>query len=110
MIGNRPKRTTGGVGLSHHILPNAGTMIGVCTTLIGLVKILEARIGPSHVDEYAALAALLFLTSATTSYLSMRMVADSRSAARLERIADLAFVAGLLGLSLIGILFAYETI
>ena len=42
-------------------------MIGVCATLVGLVKILEARIGPSHVDEYATLTALLFLVSAAAS-------------------------------------------
>ncbi len=47
--------------LSRHILPTSATMIGICTTFIGLVKLAEARIGPSHVDEYAALAALLFL-------------------------------------------------
>lgn len=100
----------GGEGLSHHILPAAGTMIGVCTTLIGLVKIIEIRIGPSHVDEYAALAALLFLVSAAASYLSMRVRADTRHAGRLERVADLCFMAGLLGLALIATLFAYETI
>ena len=100
----------GGEGLSHHILPAAGTMIGVCTTLIGLVKIIEIRIGPSHVDEYAALAALLFLVGAAASYLSMRMAAGNRHAARLERVADLFFMAGLLGLALIATLFAYETI
>ena len=33
-------------------------MVGICTTLIGLVKIVENRIGPSHVDEYGGLAAL----------------------------------------------------
>ena len=30
-------------------------MIGVCTTLVGLVKIAEAQIGPSHVDEAVSL-------------------------------------------------------
>ena len=58
--------------LSKHILPSSGTMIGVCATLIGLVKLAEAHIGPSRVDEYAALASLLFLASAIASYISMR--------------------------------------
>lgn len=96
--------------LSRHILPAAGTMIGVCTTLIGLVKIVEARTGPSHVDEYSALAALTFLVSAATSYLSMRRASGGRRAGGLERIADLCFIAGLVSLSLIAVLFAYETI
>ena len=58
--------------LASHILPVSGTMIGVCVTLIGLVKLAEARHGTSHVDEYAALAAITFLASALASYLSMR--------------------------------------
>ena len=55
--------------LASHILPVSGTMIGVCTTLIGLVKLAEAKYGPSDVDEYAAIAAVTFLASALTSYL-----------------------------------------
>lgn len=100
----------GGEGLSRHILPNAGTMVGVCTTLIGLVKIVEGRIGPSHVDEAAALTAILFLASAIGSYLSIRLEAEGELATRLERCADICFVLGLVSLSIIAILFAYETI
>lgn len=103
-------RGRGSEGLSLHILPNAGTMIGICTTLIGLVKIAEGHIGPSHVDEYFGLAALLFLASALTSYLSMRALTGDRLGAQLERAADLCFMAGLIMLSLISLLFAYETI
>ncbi|WP_419828354.1 hypothetical protein [Methylobacterium sp.] len=110
MIERRRASRSEGDGLSRHILPNAGTMVGVCTTLIGLVKLLEARIGPSHVDEYAALTAILFLVSAVTSYLSIRLTAENELAVRLERCADICFVLGLASLSLIAILFAYETI
>ena len=85
-------------------------MIGICTTLIGLVKIIEARIGPSHVDEYAALAAILFLVSALTSYLSLRSRTTQRMSERLEKAADLLFLLGLVSLSAISLLFAYETI
>jgi len=85
-------------------------MIGVCTTLIGLVKIVEARIGPSRVDEYAALTATLFLVSSATSYFSMRCAADSSLAAKLENVADACFILGLLSLSLISVLFAYEAV
>jgi hypothetical protein len=94
--------------LSHHILPSAATMVGVCTTLIGLVKIIEGRIGPSHVDEWAALAALLFLGSAVASYLSIRI--ENSLSRRFERAADLLFLLGLIGLSAISLLFAYEVI
>ncbi|AWN39128.1 hypothetical protein DK427_20010 [Methylobacterium radiodurans] len=92
------------------MLPSAATMIGVCTTLIGLVKILEARIGPSHVDEYAALTALLFLASSAASYLSMRWSSETVVSVRLEDVADSCFVLGLLCLCLISLLFAYEAV
>ncbi len=96
--------------LSRHILPSAATMIGVCTTLIGLVKIIEVRTGPSHIDEYAALTSLLFLASAATSYLSMRWSAQSHMSGKLEGIADTCFICGLLSLFLISVLFAYEAV
>lgn len=85
-------------------------MIGICTTLIGLVKIIEARIGPSHVDEYAGLAALLFLLSALTSYLSLRGRMSGATSARYETAADFLFLLGLVSLSAISLLFAYEAI
>jgi|SRR4051812_28824825 hypothetical protein len=96
--------------LSKHILPSSGTMIGVCATLIGLVKLAEGRIGPSRVDEYAALASLLFLTSAIASYFSMRHASRSKFSERCELIADQCFLTGLIGIAAITLFFAYEVI
>lgn len=94
----------------NHILPTASTMIGVSTTLIGLVKIVEARIGPSHVDEYAGCAAVLFMLSAINSYLSGRFESRVKVSDVLEHIADGLFVVGLLLISCIALFFAYELI
>ena len=96
--------------LSKHILPSSATMLGVCVTLIGLVRIVEARIGPSHVDEYAGLVSLFFLASALASYSSMRSVSRSRFAERPETFADLLVLAGLASISFVALLFAYEGI
>ncbi|CAN5120484.1 hypothetical protein BH10PSE11_BH10PSE11_08650 [soil metagenome] len=96
--------------LSRHILPTSATMIGICTTFIGLVKVVESRMGPSHVDEYAAIAALLFLISAMSSYLSIRYANLTGLSERCERVADTLFLAGLLSISVIAMLFAYEAI
>lgn len=84
-------------------------MVGVCTTLIGLVKVAEVGRGPSIVDKCYGITALVFLVSAFTSYISMRSGEES-SAALLERIADWCFIVGLIGLATISLLFAYETI
>jgi hypothetical protein len=110
MLDEPPDEREQGGGLSHHILPTAGSMVGICATVIGLVKIVEERTGPTHVDEYAGLTALLFLASALASYLSMRRTTGIGLSARLERVADLCFVVGLISLSIIAVLFAYETI
>jgi hypothetical protein len=32
--------------LTGHILPNAATMVGVCLTVIGLIKVVEAGTAP----------------------------------------------------------------
>lgn len=96
--------------LAQQILPTSGTMIGICTTFIGLVKIVEARIGPSRVDEYAACASMLFLVSAVTAYLSIRYSHRIRVSKGLEAVADQSFLIGLLAISCIAFLFAYEAI
>ena len=92
MAERRKGTGSGEDSLSRHILPNAGTMVGVCTTLIGLVKIAEGWI------------------SAIASYLSIRLDDGGDLSVTLERCADICFVIGLIGLTLISVLFAYETI
>lgn len=96
--------------LASHILPVSGTMIGVCATLIGLVKLAEAKHGSSHVDEYAAIAAVTFLASALTSYLSIRWSHRTKLSILVEQIADVIFLGGLVGITVVATLFAYEVI
>lgn len=96
--------------LSDHILPASGTMIGVCTTLIGLVKVVEGRNGRGHVDELAALTSLVFLVGAITSYASIRWERRETMSRRLETIADQCFLFGLCSIVAISVFFAYEII
>jgi hypothetical protein len=100
----------GKVGLSGHILPASATLIGVCVTLVGLVKVVEVKIGNSRVDEYAALVAIAFLTCSIASYLSIRCSAHGKLSYWLEQAADIMFVAGLIAITMIATLFAYEVI
>jgi len=109
-MSNRLTIRTKSDSLASHILPVSGTMIGVCATLIGLVKLAEARHGSSHVDEYAAMAAVTFLASALTSYLSIRYSNRTKLSFQIERIADVLFLARLVGITLVATLFAYEVI
>ena len=96
--------------LAEHILPNAATMVGICVTAVGLVKVVEARIGPSNVDIYCSVAGVVFLISALCSYLSLRMVSHGPFRRMLERAADMSFMVGLVALTGITVLFAFEVI
>lgn len=109
-MSNRIMIRTRGDSLASHILPVSGTMIGVCATLIGLAKLAALKHGISHVDEYAAVVAVTFLASALTSYLSIRWSDRTQLSVRIEAIADTIFLCGLVGITLVATLFAYEVI
>ena len=96
--------------LANHILPNSAAMIGVCVTAVGLVKVAEAHIGPSNVDIYCSLAGTIFLLSALCAYLALRFQSLAPASSLLERIADGCFMLGLISLTGITLLFAYEVI
>ncbi len=91
--------------LSSHILPTSATMVGVCMTVLSIAKLLEARTRHGIVDEMMAFDSLIFLISAIVSYLSIR---TRRQTERLEMIADLAFMAGLMLMVASAFVLAYE--
>jgi magnesium-transporting ATPase (P-type) len=95
--------------MAERILSTSGTMVGVCATMIGLVKLTEVRRGLSHIDELAGVTAVLFVFCALLAYLALR----SRRPlwrARLEATADLMFLIGLAALAVLGVLFAFDVI
>ncbi|MDB5651382.1 MAG: putative rane protein [Hyphomicrobiales bacterium] len=94
--------------LARHILPSSGTMIGICATLIGLVKILEGQTGPTYADECGAIIALIFLFSAIFSYLAIRTVIRAQVSHMFERIADLSFLLGLTCIAIVVALWTFE--
>ncbi len=110
---NRPdERDTGddaplNSNLSSHVLPTSATMVGVCMTVIGLVKLFEGSKGASHIDEVLAIDSVLFLFSAMFSYLSVR---TPKKTARLESLADTLFMVGLAMMTITGVLFAFELV
>lgn len=94
--------------LSSHILPTSGTMVGVCMTVISIVKLGQAAKGiSSFVDEILALDALIFLASAILSYFSIR---KPEKAHFLEGLADAFFVIALVAMGLAVLLLTYELV
>ena len=57
--------------LSGHILPTSGAMLGVCMTVISIVKLTQTNRGIAYwVDDLLALDALIFLASSCLLYTS----------------------------------------
>ena len=85
-------------------------MVGACATLIGLVKLTERGHGFTRVDEYAGFAAVGFVVSALLAYLALRSRRRKRLQQQLETAADIVFLASMVALAGIGLLFAYDLI
>ena len=83
-------------------------MLGVCLTGIGLVKLAEVHLGPSHVDEYLALIRLFYGKLHVFLCIYQEKRARPEYANRLEQIADYFFMIGLVAMTFISVLFAYE--
>ena len=82
--------------LTIHILTVSAAMVGVCLTVIGLLRIvITFRKADTFADDILAFNALLFLTSCLSSYWALRRRGVNRMH-RLERIADVLFMAAML--------------
>lgn len=92
--------------LSHHILSTSAQLVGVCLTVISLVKALHIGQVGSLLDKMLALNTLFFTVSAVLSYLSMR----GEKMAKLEKYADQFFMLGLVELGLCAVLLSLEII
>ena len=93
--------------LSHHILPNSATMVGVCIMVISIVKSMNPGLASYLIDKALAIDSVMFMLSACLSFLSIR--ADQYSA-RLEGLAEIIFLAGLVSMTLITVIFSFEII
>lgn len=90
-----------------HILNASSTLLGLC-----FVVLTSLRLGDNHetslIDEFTAVAILIFMTSSILSYLSMR---NSKLAGRkYEKIADVVFLSGLIVLFITTILVTLNVI
>jgi len=77
--------------ISKHILPTSATMVGVCMTVISILK-LSAKSSNTWADEILAVDSLLFIMSAIFSYVSIR---NQLGESKYEDWADKIFIFGL---------------
>jgi uncharacterized membrane protein len=92
--------------MSKHILPTSANLLGICFAILTFIKVSPACGADTAIaiDELIGVAIILFLSSCTFSYTSMRFLKKSET---YEQIADAIFMFGLciLGLTTILTLF-----
>jgi hypothetical protein len=90
-----------------HIFTVSSAMVGVCLTVIGLVRVvITLGTADTLADDFLAGDALLFLISCLLSYWALR----SRGLRRmhlLERIADAIFIVAMIGMVVVCALITY---
>ncbi|OIQ90940.1 hypothetical protein GALL_271450 [mine drainage metagenome] len=82
-------------------------MVGVCMTVVSIIRLLHLQHFATVVDRLLALDSVVFLISALLSYLSLRR-SERGERAELEAYADGAFMTGLALMSICSILLAFS--
>jgi hypothetical protein len=93
--------------LSHHILPNSATMVGVCIMVISIVKSMNPNLTNYLIDKALAVDSLLFMVSALLSFSSIR---SDRYSVIWERWAEIIFLIGLVSMTMITLIFSFEIV
>jgi hypothetical protein len=90
-----------------HIFTASAALVGVCLTVIGLIRVVVATLNvDTFADNLLAIDALLFLASCLLSYWALR-TRSIRRMYRVERVADAIFIAGLLLMTAVCSIIAY---
>jgi hypothetical protein len=90
-----------------HIFTVSAAMVGVCLTVIGLIRIvITIQNNDTLADDLLAADSLLFLTSCILSYVALR-TRKVRRMHRVERIADFVFLAAMLLMAAICLFITY---
>ncbi len=91
-----------------HLFTVSSAMVGVCLTVIGLIRVVITlgRID-TLADDLLSLDALFFLVACLLSYSALR-TRSARRMHRVERIADVTFIAGMLLMTAICCIITYR--
>ncbi len=94
------------VSLAGHILPTSATMVGVCVTAIGIVRLMHAGTVGFYVDKLLAIDSILFVACSVISFASVRLTARAN---QLETVAESLFLIGLFLLGIAAIFMVFQT-
>src|SRR6184192_4940500 len=93
--------------ISIHIFTVSSAMVGVCLTVIGLIRVvISLGTADTLADDFLAADALLFLVSCMLSYWALRS-RGLRRMHRLEKFADAIFIIAMIGMVAVCALITY---
>lgn len=92
---------------SPHILNTSATLLGLCFVVLTSIKVSKMQ-DSTLIDETTALAIILFMVSSILSFLSMRKEKGVND--RLEKIADIMFLSGLIVLFLTTMMVTFNVV
>jgi uncharacterized membrane protein len=92
--------------ISHHILPTAANLLGLCSVILSFIKVMKIG-AETAIDELVAVAIVIFLVASIFSYASIRSETHSD---RFEKTADIVFIAGLGLLTVTAIVVVFEIV
>lgn len=96
------------VNLCSYIFSGSATMVGVCVTVIGIVRVAVSFSGlETFADDVLFAASVLFMLSCLLAYWGLHSHEIERLR-RIERVADALFICGLLCLVLACSLITFE--
>jgi len=105
--GQRDPNTDLEQDLCIHIFTVSSGMVGVCLTVIGLIRVvITLGSADTLADDFLAADALLFLVSCLLSYWALRS-RSVRRMHRLEKIADGIFIIAMIGMVIVCALITY---
>jgi cytochrome c oxidase assembly factor CtaG len=91
-----------------HIFTVSSAMVGVCLTVIGLIRVvITLGYADTLADDLLAADALLFLISCLLSYWALRS-RGLRRMHRLEKFADVIFIIAMIGMVAVCALITYS--
>ena len=79
---------------SPHILNTSSNLLGICFIVLTSLRLLKLQ-SETMVDEFTTAAMILFMISSILSFLAIRS-RNSKISDRLENVADICFLVGLL--------------
>jgi Kef-type K+ transport system membrane component KefB len=105
--GHRDRKTDLEQDICIHIFTVSSAMVGVCLTVIGLIRVvITLGTADTLADDFLAADAMLFLISCLLAYWALRS-RSVRRMHRLERIADGIFIFAMIGMVIICALITY---